>query len=85
MNTTLALPESSLLAELERANFPRHEFTVETAHRLGLELAAVLCRRFPGLDHVLVAKQIESDFLEWALQNGVYRSRLDARGRPYRS
>ena len=76
MNTALVRSENPYLLQLERSHFSSKEYTVETAHRLGLELAAIVCQKFPDLDQVLLARQIESDYLEWAYQNGTFISRL---------
>jgi hypothetical protein len=75
MQTDLILPGSLNLSEQERAFCAWRAYaepSAVTAHRLGQQLAAVICARFPSLDRVLLEKQIESDYLDWALQRGVF-------------
>lgn len=71
------------LAEYERAAFERQpQYTGDVAKRISNELAEVLCRHFPGADRELLAKQIESDYLEWASQTGRFIYRRGPGGRP---
>lgn len=60
-------------------------YTADQALQVARSLAAEMAARFPGaIDQLLLERQIESDFLEWAEHTRQYTYRQDNNGRPVR-
>ena len=81
--TVLQVVPGINLAKLQQAAVAREarQITWQDAERIGQDLAAVVCKYAPGTDGELLAKQITSDVVEWAHQNGLYKSGLAPRGK----